>query len=60
MNLPIRLSALIVCCAVSLFLADDQPVNSSIYTPGTKSASRDKRPLRLRGGPHLLIDDFLI
>jgi hypothetical protein len=37
----------------------DEPVKSSIYHPGQKAAT-GLGPIRLRCGPHLFVDDFLI
>jgi len=39
--------------------AGDEPFNSGIYRPGEKEAGGNA-PIRLRAGPHLFVDDFLV
>jgi len=38
----------------------DEEWNSALYRPGQEDASRASEPIRLKAGPHLLVDDFLI
>ncbi|MBI3920109.1 MAG: hypothetical protein HY318_01730, partial [Armatimonadetes bacterium] len=38
----------------------DEAINATLYRPSAEGTKRGSKPVRLRPGPHLFIDDFLV
>lgn len=38
----------------------DEAINATLYRPSSEGTKRGSKPVRLRPGPHLFIDDFLV